>query len=187
MSFFKSYPQLENNWSEISRLLHKKTYPEKTTLLFEGDISDKIFIIEKGALREWNNFDGKDITFQFFFEGQGVSSFESFHLNKQSNFSIKTIEKSELYILEKSDLEKLLLNFPFMDSFISEAICERFIDYTNYFLSHLKELPEERYISFKEKNPQIEERVPSYYVASYLGITPVSLSRIKQRQKNKWY
>ena len=49
---------------------YKKSVPENTTLLYEGDVADKIYFIKKGALRLWNNDDGKDITFQFFFEGQ---------------------------------------------------------------------------------------------------------------------
>ncbi|WP_240731214.1 Crp/Fnr family transcriptional regulator [Enterococcus durans] len=87
---------------------YKKSVPENTTLLYEGDVADKIYFIKKGALRLWNNDDGKDITFQFFFEGQIVASYESFHLGKPSIFTIETIENTDLLVLEKRKLEHLL-------------------------------------------------------------------------------
>ncbi|WP_461198846.1 cyclic nucleotide-binding domain-containing protein [Enterococcus sp. N249-2] len=56
----------------------QKTIPAHTTLLYEGDIADNLYFIHSGALRLWHNVDGKDITFQFFFENQIVASYESF-------------------------------------------------------------------------------------------------------------
>lgn len=144
---------------------YKKSVPENTTLLYEGEVADKIYFIKKGALRLWNNDDGKDITFQFFFEGQIVASYESFHLGKPSIFTIETIENTDLLVLEKRKLEHLLA-------------------YTEYFLSRIKESPEKRYISLLEKRPELVRRVPDHYIASFLGITPVSLSRIKKRIKS---
>ena len=63
-------------------------------------------------------------------------------------------------------------------------LSERFIAYTEYFLSRIKESPEKRYISLLEKRPELVRRVPDHYIASFLGITPVSLSRIKKRIKS---
>ncbi|MEY8661668.1 hypothetical protein AALT52_01985 [Ligilactobacillus faecis] len=60
-------------------------------------------------------------------------------------------------------------------------ITQRFTDYIDYFLSRLKNTPEKRYQELKTKRPDILARVPNYYIASYLGITPVSLSRIQKR------
>lgn len=160
---------------------HQKSLPENTTLLYEGNIANKIYFVEKGALRLWNNDDGKDITFQFFFENQFVASYESFHFEKPSIFSIETIEDTDLLILEKNQFERILNDYPELNRFMMDHISERFIAYTEYFLSRIKESPEKRYRSLMNNKPELMQRVPDYYIASFLGITPVSLSRIKKR------
>ncbi|QIL50326.1 Crp/Fnr family transcriptional regulator [Weissella coleopterorum] len=166
----------KNDWD-------KKSFSANTTLLLEGDIADKIYFIEKGAIRLWNNDDGREITFQFFFEGQVVSSYESFHLKKTSVFSIETIEDTDVLILEKAKLDNLLSDSPDLRKMMIDQLSERLIAYTEYFLSRIKESPEKRYRSLLEKNNELIQRVPAQYIASFLGITPVSLSRIKKRIK----
>lgn len=182
---------LINNSMDIINLINdkeknawdQKSFPANTTLLLEGDVADKIYFIEKGAIRLWNNDDGREITFQFFFEGQVVSSYESFHLKKPSMFSIETIEKTDVLVLEKAKLDHLLNDSPALMKMMMDQLSERFIVYTEYFLSRIKESPEKRYRSLLEKNNELIERVPAQYLASFLGITPVSLSRIKNRIK----
>lgn len=65
---------ISKNWEKSPHLFIREEIPAKTLLLQEGQIAKKIFLIEKGCLRSWFNNDGKELTFQFFFEGQGVSS-----------------------------------------------------------------------------------------------------------------
>ena len=181
--FFEKIPEFKENWEEIRTLFEEKDVPPKTTLLFEGEVSNKIFFVNRGVLRLWNNNDGKDITFQFFFENQMVSSFESFYLEKPSLFSIESIENTSMIVLNKENLDLLKLKYPSLNAYITQHICERFMDYTKFLLSQIKESPEERYKSLLRDNPQIIDRIPNYYIASYLGITPVSLSRIRKRLK----
>lgn len=168
-------------WEELAPLLHLKKIPAKTELLAEGSVSNTIYFVKKGSLRLWNNDEGDDITFQFFLEEQGVSSFESFYLQKPSLFSIETLEDCELFLLKKKDLDGFMGNNPHFNTILTEIICERFIDYTHYFLSRIKNSPEERYLELIQAQPQLLERVSHHYIASYLGITPVSLSRIRKR------
>ncbi len=159
-----------------------KKIDSKTILLHEGEISDAIYLIKKGAVRLWNNDDGRDITMQFFFENQLVSSFESFYLKQPSHFSIEAIEDSVVEKISRELLEKISNDVANFDAVITEIVCERFIDYTNFFLSRIKNTPEKRYAELLQKNPELIERVSHHYIASYLGITPVSLSRIRNRR-----
>ena len=182
-NFLKEIPGIEENWNQIKHLFIEKNVPSKTTLLSEGMVSKYIYFINKGALRLWNNDDGRDITMQFFFEGQVVSSFESFYLCKNSQFSIESIEDSNITLLSKESLDLLSDKFPSVNNYITDIICKRFIDYTNFFLSRIKDSPEKRYYDLLENNSELIKRVPHYYIASYLGITPVSLSRIRNRIK----
>lgn len=181
--FFNEFPEIEQNWVQIKHLFIEKEIRSKTTLLFEGMISKHIYFINKGALRLWNNDDGRDITVQFFFEDQVVSSFESFYLNKNSQFSIESIEDTNITILSKESLDLLVNEYPSFNQYITDIVCKRFIDYTNFFLSRIKDSPENRYYDLLKNNPTLLERVPHHYIASYLGITPVSLSRIRNRAK----
>ncbi|MTD41622.1 cyclic nucleotide-binding domain-containing protein [Erwinia sp. CPCC 100877] len=182
--FLKEIPELARDWDEIKSLFIEQEIPPNTTLLYEGDVANEIYFIETGALRLWNNDNGKDITFQFFFENQMVSSFESFYLEKPSNFSIESIEPTSITKLSKDSLKSLQVKYPSINAFITQKICERFMDYTNFFLSRIKDSPEKRYEQLLLTNPNLINRVQQYYIASYLGITPVSLSRIKARIHN---
>ncbi|WP_333820484.1 Crp/Fnr family transcriptional regulator [Ohtaekwangia sp.] len=81
-----------SEWNEFSHLFKRQIITAKTTLLREGQISKNVYIIEKGCLRIWFNNNGKDVTFQFFLEGESVSSIESFWTNQPSLFNIESIE-----------------------------------------------------------------------------------------------
>ena len=85
------------SWGEFQNAFIERTVSAKTIILREGQVPTHIFFIKNGCLRERFNKDGKDITFQFFFEGQAVASMDSFINNKPSIFSIESIEPSLLY------------------------------------------------------------------------------------------
>lgn len=79
-------------WARFKHLFNRQEIPAKTVLLNEGEVSKKAYYIEKGCLRVWFNNNGKDVTVQFFFEGEGVSSIESFQSGQPSLFTIESIE-----------------------------------------------------------------------------------------------
>lgn len=185
-NFFNNLLMKANiDWNDVSSLFIRKNIPSHTTLLYEGDVSNHIFFITKGSLRLWHNDNGQDITMQFFFENQIVSSFESFYSGEESVFSIESLEETNLYILSKKNWTKLLKEYPRLNHLFTTIIAQRFMDYSKLFLSRIKDTPEERYIDLVRQHSVILKRVPDYYIASYLGITPVSYSRIKKRVKEE--
>ncbi len=153
----------------------------KTTLLEEGKTADTLYLIRKGCLRLFFYNDGKDITFQFFFEGDMVASSASFFNNTPSLFSLQSIEPTELLTLSRDDFYKLLEREPAMRAAYEQRLVERFHAYQQLFLSRIKNSPRMRYEELLREHPDIVRRVPQHYIASYLGITPVSLSRIRAR------
>jgi len=174
----------EDQWIQdrFQDILVEKKIPSKTVLLHEGDIANEIYIVKEGCLREWFNKDGKDITFQFFFEGQPVASIDSFINQKPSLFTIESIEPSTLISIEKKEFNKLLVTSPDFKDRFQEFIFQRFSDYGQLFLSRIKDSPVERYEDLIKTHPEIVRRIPQHYIASYLGITSVSLSRIRNRR-----
>lgn len=160
-------------------LLREISIPAKTILLNEGELSQNIYFVRKGCLRLWFNNQGTDITFQFFFEDQAVSCLLG---RKPSLFTLESIETSTLVILPTNDFESLLKEIPELKDGFMEIILQRLENYSSLFLSRIKDKPQKRYEDLIHENPQILKRVPQYYIASYLGITPVSLSRIRNRK-----
>lgn len=172
----------KENWTRFQKCFVEKVISSKTVLLKEGEVSNNIFFIKKGCLREWFNKDGKDITFQFFFEGQPVASIDSFINQKPSLFTIESIETTTILSIGKADFEKLFIAYPELKNGFQDLIFQRFSIYGLLFLSRIKDTPQERYEDLIRNHPEIIKRVPQHYIASFLGITPISLSRIRNRK-----
>lgn len=171
----------DNEWNKFSHLFKRQEIPAKTILLREGQVSKTGYFIEKGCIRIWFNNNGKDITFQFFFEGEGVSSVESFRTNQPSLFTIESIEPSVIYSISKKDFDFILDQSPLIKQSVEEQTFQRLVFYQRLFLSRIKDNPQKRYEELIQQRPEILQRIPQHYIASYLGITPVSLSRIRNR------
>jgi CRP-like cAMP-binding protein len=166
----------------IKNYFVEKDVSSKTILLREGEISRQVFFIKSGCLRQWFNKDGKDITFQFFFEGQAVASIDSFISKEPSIFTIESIEPAKLYIFSKENFEKLNNLYPECKVIFYDYLFQRFRNYAQLFLSRIRDTPKERYEDIINNNPELIKRIPQHYIASYLGISPVSLSRIRNKK-----
>lgn len=182
------WPFPPGKWEEYSRYYQRLEVPAKTVLLNEGEVSKKAFLIEKGCLRLWFNHNGKDITFQFFFENEAVSSAESFRKNVPSLFTIETIEPCTIYWIHKKHMDNIVKDIQDNENsrgLMLDIAFERQFHYMKHFLSFIRDTPAQRYENLVKEKPQIVKRVPQHYIASYLGITPVSLSRIRNKKSGK--
>jgi len=186
--FRNKFPLTDEKWKEYIGYFNCLEVPAKTTLLEEGEVSKKLYIIEKGCIRVWFNNNGKDLTTQFFFENESVASIESFMKKLPSPTNIETIEPSVLWWIHKNDLDKILeeiKEIPELRDSLINKLFERTFDYMKYFVSFIKDSPVERYSNLIKERPQIILRVPQHYIASYLGITTVHLSRLKSKLLSK--
>ena len=180
----KTLPLSPGKWDDYSGRFTRMQVPAKTILLHEGEISRKAFVIEKGCLRAWFNNKGEEVTFQFFFENSTVSSIESFKKNVPSMFYLETIEPCTLWVIGKTDAEELvseLSSIPSVRDQIMDKMFERTLHYMQHFLSFIRDTPQERYLNLITHQPHIIQRVAQHYIASYLGISRVHLSRIKNK------
>jgi len=173
---------MAKEWDPFRPYFKQQEVPAKTVLLAEGKVSKTMFFIEKGCLRTWINNDGKEITTQFFFEGDSVSSIESFRTNQPSLYSIETLEPCILQTISQSDFRQIIENSPELRDKLEEHLFKRFLQSQQLFYSYLKNKPQKRYEELIAQYPHIVQRVPQHYIASYLGITSVSLSRIRNRR-----
>jgi CRP-like cAMP-binding protein len=183
--FDKLVERLKNNkvlWYDFQKSLQEKFIPAKTILLNEGEVAHYVHFIKKGCIREWFNKDGKDITFQFFFEGQAVASIDSFLSGQPSIYTLESIEPSTIFSLSKKYFDRLQRVYPEIKEGFQELMFHRLRNYSHLFLSRIKDTPQERYKDLIINHPEIIKRIPQHYIASYLGITPISLSRIRNRK-----
>ncbi|WP_149207388.1 Crp/Fnr family transcriptional regulator [Flavobacterium johnsoniae] len=186
--FRNKFPLTDEKWNEYTGYFNRIEVPAKTVLIEEGEISKKLFIIEKGCIRVWFNNNGKDLTSQFFFENQSVASIESFIKKFPSPVVVETIEPSVLWWIHKKDVDTILeeiKEIPELRDRLINMLFQRTFDYMKHFFSFIKDSPAQRYLSLIEERPQIIQRVPQHYIASYLGVSTVHLSRIKSKLAHK--
>ena len=180
--FKDRFPQLGHYWDKYLEFQQRMDAPGKTVLLQEGKLATHYIFVDKGCIRAAINNNGIDKTIQFFFENEGLMSIESFLGNIPSPFSIETIEPSTIYLLPKIYVNKLLDDLgrePGLLPIILKILAERQIHYMHEFVSFIRDTPEQRYVNLLKERPHIIQRVPQHYIASYIGITRVHLSRIK--------
>ena len=186
--FIDKFPQLTPYWDKYLEFQERVEVPAKTVLLAEGKVSENYIFVEKGCVRLAFNNNGNDKTVQFFFEQEGLTSLESFLKNTPSLFAIETIEPSVIYLLPKVHFLNLMAELNHEPDFLNmilETSSERLLHYMHEFVSFIRDTPEQRYQNLLNERPHIIQRVPQHYVASYLGISRVHLSRIKSALARK--
>ena len=167
-------------WLKYRDLWKPEEAGPRHILLREGDTSRKLYVIDEGCVRTWFNHDGKEISFQFFFEGDVVYSSESFRNNTPSPFTIESVESVRLRWLSQQDMD-LVRQDPELYPYIIDKSADKHAAFMRHFFSYLRDTPQQRYENLLRDQPQIIQRIPLQHIASYLGITPVSLSRIRNR------
>ena len=186
--FKDKFPQLAPYWDKYLEFQKRMEVPAKTVLLEEGKVSGNYIFVEEGCIRAAFNDKGNNKTVQFFFEKEGLSSLQSFLKNTPSMFTIETIEPSIIYLLPKKHVHELMAELsrePGFLNLILEVMAERQLHYMREFISFIRDTPEQRYQNLLNERPHIVQRVPQHYIASYLGISRVHLSRIKSALARK--
>ncbi|MBS1665470.1 MAG: Crp/Fnr family transcriptional regulator [Bacteroidetes bacterium] len=182
--FRNKFPRLNAYWDKYLPFQERLEAPAKAILLEEGKKSRHYIFIEKGCVRAFFNKNGEDKTVQFFFENEGLTSFDSFVNNTPSLLTIETIEPSIIYLLPKKYVLQLveeLSSEPEFVPMILQMSAQRQLHYMNEFVSFIRDTPEQRYQRLLKDRPHIIRRVPQHYIASYLGVSKVHLSRIKSK------
>jgi CRP-like cAMP-binding protein len=184
LHFKDKFPQLNRYWDKYLPFQTRLEVPAKSVLLEEGKVSQNYIFIEKGCVRAFFNNNGDDKTVQFFFENEGLTSFESFVNNTPSFVTIETIEPSVVYLLAKKHVNQLIAELAHEPDFLRlmmQIFVKRQSHYMNEFVSFIRDTPEQRYQNLLSQRPHIVQRVPQHYIASYLGVSTVHLSRIKSK------
>lgn len=159
--------------------------PKKFALVSEGKVAQEIYFINQGCLRLFYNKDGEEVTAFIFLENLFAAALDSLLQQIPSQQNLETLEDSELLVISRENLERIYAhstNFQVMGRRIAE---QRFINAQRILSSYILDSPEERYQKLLTSQPEWFQRVPQHYIASFLGITPVSMSRIRKRISSK--
>jgi CRP-like cAMP-binding protein len=155
--------------------------PKKFKLTEEGKIAKEVYFILQGLVRLYYTKDGEEITGFIFREHLFASSYDSFLRQAPSIQTLETLEDSDLLVISYSGMQQLYDTLPKMHILTRKVAEQRFINAQMILSSFILDSPEERYSKFEEQHGDLLLRVPHHMIASYLGITPVSLSRIRKR------
>lgn len=159
-------------------------YLDKNAFFLEtGGPANKVAFLEKGSMRQFFCAGGKESTGDFFFENSFIGSLGSFLSQKPSRINIAAIEPCELLVLDYEKAMALLAEFPTMKKLAMIILQEEFLRAETREYALLELSPEERFQKLMAEHPKIFKRVPLHYVAGYLGITPETLSRYRNKKR----
>lgn len=161
----------------------REEHSSKSLLVKEGALARKLFFIETGCCRCWfSSSDGKEVTMNFGFEGSFVSCMESIISDESSWYNVQTLEPTFAYSISLREFKELRATTRAFELIYSQYIERRLLHYQKLFIARIRDNPEKRYRELLAQYPEIIQRVPQHYIASFLGITSVSLSRIRNRK-----
>ncbi len=164
----------------FTSLLKIKKLRKKQYLLQEGEINRYDYFVNKGCLRTYTiDEKGLEHIVQFSIEDWWAGDMYSFLTQTPARYTIDALEDTELLCLEKNALEELYVKIPKFERFFRHLLQNAFVSLQERITANLSQTADERYCNFINKYPLMEKRLPLKQIASYLGITPESLSRIR--------
>ena len=172
--------------SYFTSLVRKRSIRKKQYLLQAGDLCRYEHFVNKGCLRSYVvDEKGQEHIVQFAFEEWWVGDMYSFLTGTPATYHVDALENSEVFLIDKPSIEQLYVKIPKFERFFRIIIQNAFIAQQRRIIENMSLTAEERYINFLNRYPSFEQRLPQHQVASYLGITPESLSRIRRQMAEK--
>ncbi|KQM67136.1 cyclic nucleotide-binding protein [Pedobacter sp. Leaf216] len=170
----------------IQTFFEAKRLRKRQYLLQAGNICKHLAFVAKGLLRTYNVDEKGDEHMSIFgWEGWWLSDFNSFLTGEPALFNIDAIEESELLLISRNDYDALTVAAPIMDRYFRILYQNSLVTKERRLMSSITHSAEEKYVLLMASNPEIIKRIPQNLIASYLGIAPETLSRIKKNLASK--
>ncbi len=187
ITHFKAYlPLNEEEIKELSDRISIRKIKRRQFLLSEGEKCKHYNFVVNGCFKMYKvDPAGKEHNLLFASENEWVTDIGSFHSEKPSELYIEAIEPSIIIQIKKEDLLFFYENYPKFDRNFRVIIEDKFVDLQNRLLQTFSSTAEERYLSFLDQYPHLLQRLPNTQIASYIGITPEFLSRIRKELSRK--
>jgi CRP-like cAMP-binding protein len=156
-------------------------FKKDTFLLKEGQFSSDTYFIVEGCIRQYCTVGIEEKTTNFFTEGQWVISLTGLTQNTPSAHNLVCIEDTSLVVGNEQKAQELFKEFPRFETIARVVVEKAFAEQHQLMTSYLTDTPEQRYLNLLKTRPDIFQKVPQYQLASYIGVKPESLSRIRKR------
>lgn len=184
--YYKLIPHLtEQDWQVLEERIVVKDFKKGTPIVQQGQVCNCVYFIEKGLCRFYKIIDGKEISSGFVCENEYVSSYDSFLTRLPAFENLDALEDTTLLCLTYDDIQFLYENYPAYQIFGRKMAEMLFIWITERTNALLLLTPEQRYQQIIEKESYLLQRIPQYMLASYIGVTPEHLSRIRKKMMSK--
>ena len=174
-------PLNEDEAKAVTECIPIKTFEKGHVLLREEQVSNESYFNIEGLVRKYYLVDGEEKTTEFYIEKDAISSLQSYNLKIPSNHYLECIEDCRLAILSREKEQELFERVPSFESICRVSVEEELGVYQDKLAQFMISSPEKRYLELMENRPELLQRVPQYHLASYLGVKPESLSRIRKR------
>lgn len=179
--FEETIKMSDHDWGVFSSKLKRVEYKKRTTLLAVGEVERHLNFIETGSIRMFIPKEENDLTFAFCFRGQFMSAYDSFITQSPSYYRTETITDTVLWRITFDDLQDIYKTTD-CGQIIGRKTAENlFLIKVKREQSLLNESAEERYLKLFTEQPHLIKEIPLKFLASYIGITPQALSRIRKR------
>ncbi len=165
----------------VTFLFKEKTYKKGEFFLEEGRVCKQVGFVAKGLLRYYIIHDGVEKIYDFSQENEFVCNYESFLPQAPSSKNIQALEDSIVFVISYADLQLFYANVRGGERFGRVAIEAVFVKLLQDISSLYSETPELRYERFLKKHADLQQRISQYHIASFVGVKPQSLSRIRKR------
>jgi CRP-like cAMP-binding protein len=188
--FFQKFNEKVSLTGEEEELIKQHLTPKKLRkrqfLLQEGDVCKHICMVEKGALKAYLvDETGNEHITAFALEGWTISDLSSFFKQEPATLNIDALEDCELVLISKSAHEALLQNMPKYETYTRILITDAYMALQQRTTNMLHLSVEERYKAFTQMCQSLFQRVPQHMIASFMGLTPETLSRVRSRMSQK--
>lgn len=170
---------------EIKSHIKIKTFDKGTIILREGEYSDKCYYTYKGCIRQYHLQDGEEKTTFFYTEGQSIFASSNIEKPTASKFYLECIEETTVSITSPESEKVIFKKIPKFEPMARAALHEELTKFKDMLSTYIMSSPEKRYLELIENRPELLDKVPHYQLASYLGVKPESLSRIRKRIMQK--
>jgi CRP-like cAMP-binding protein len=182
IKYFENHIALDLKEKEvIKELIELRKVDKNCLLLSEGEISSEFYFIIKGGIRLFYTNDAVEKTAFFYFENTFVSSYESFTKRTAAKHNLQAVEDTIVAVISFEVAYRLIELFPKFEFLARVMMEEELIVYQEIISSFVTLSAEERYIKLIKENNQILNRIPQHQLATYIGVTPETLSRIRRR------
>lgn len=162
-----------------------KTFKKGEILLREGQISRDSYFVIQGCLRKYYIMSGEEKTTEFYVEDESVASLQSYKNKTPANHYFECVEESRLAVLSYDKEQELFKRVPKYETLCRMSMEDNFGEQQEALAKFIMSSPEERYKNLVDTRPDLLQRIPQYHLASYLGVKPESLSRIRKRIAKK--